>query len=69
MLFSRTAAHGIYALCYRNRAKSGFPLSSPTVASALGIPQDQAAAIIQSLNNVGLVHSIRARYGRYILVK
>lgn len=69
MLFSRTAVHGIYALCYLNRAKSGTSLSAPRVALALNIPRDQASKVLQSLNNAGLVQSIRGRRGGYTLMK
>ncbi len=69
MLFSRTAVHGIYALCYLNRAGNGRPLPSPVIASDLGIPRDQAAKVLQSLNNAGLVRPTRGRRGGYTLVK
>lgn len=69
MLFSRTAVHGIYALCYLNQAKKESSLSSPAVASALGIPHDQAAKVLQTLNNAGLVRSIRGRSGGYVLMQ
>lgn len=69
MLFSRTAVHGIYVVCYLNREKSGYPLSSPAVAAALGIPRYQAAKVLQSLSHAGLVHSSRGRRGGYRLVK
>lgn len=69
MLFSRTAVQGIYALCYLNRAKSGTSFSSPKVASALGIPRDQAAKVMQSLRNAGLVRSSRGRRGGYAPMK
>ncbi len=69
MLFSRTAVHGIYTLCYLNREGSGTSLSSPAVAAALGIPRDQASKVLQGLNNAGLVKSIRGRRGGYVLTK
>lgn len=69
MLFSRTAVHGIYALCYLDRAKSGTPLSSHAVATALGIPRDQAAKVMQSLNTAGIVQSIRGRCGGYAMLR
>ena len=69
MLFSRTAVQGIYALCYLNTAKCEGPLSSPAVAEALGIPRDQAAKVLQCLNNTGLVQSVRGRNGGYVLLK
>jgi len=66
MLFSRTAVHGIYTLCYLNREQNRSPLSSGAVAEALGIPRDQASKVLQSLNNAGLVESIRGRRGGYL---
>lgn len=69
MLFSRTAVHGIYALCYLNKAKSGATLSAPAVAEAMGIPRDQASKVLQSLSLAGLVESIRGRHGGYMLVR
>lgn len=69
MLFSRTAVHGIYTLCYLNREKRGTSLSSPAVAAALGIPRDQASKVLQGLHNAGLVASIRGRRGGYVLMK
>lgn len=69
MLFSRAAVHGIYALCYLNQAKENTLFSSPAVAAALGIPRDQAAKVLQSLNNARLVRSMRGRHGGYVLTK
>lgn len=69
MLFSRTTVHGIYTLCYLSQERSGNPLSSCGVSAALGIPRDQAAKVLQSLNNAGLVQSVRGRRGGYRLVK
>ncbi len=69
MLFSRTAVHGIYALCFLKRQENGTPLSAPVVAASLGIPRDQASKVLQSLNNAGLVDSIRGRFGGYVVTK
>lgn len=69
MLFSRTTVHGVYALCYLNRARTGKPLSSHAVAAALGIPREQAAKVLQSLNHAQLVQSTRGRRGGYVLMK
>ncbi len=69
MLFSRTAIHEFYTLCYLNHAENETLLSSPAVAKALGIPQDQAATVLQSLNHTGLVQSSRGHRGEYQLTK
>jgi len=69
MLFSRTAVHGIYTLCFLNRESNTGPLPSSVVATALGIPREQAAKVLQGLNNAGLVESIRGRRGGYMLTR
>ncbi len=69
MVFSRTAVHGIYTLCYLNQVQNGTSQSSVSVAGKLGIPRDQAAKVLWSLNNAGLVRSIRGRGGGYVLMK
>jgi Rrf2 family protein len=69
MLFSRTAVHGIYALCYLNQAERGTLVSAPAVAAAFGIPRAHASKVLQSLNNAGLVRSIRGRRGGYMPIK
>lgn len=69
MLFSRAAVHGIYTLCYLNRAASGTSPSSPMVAASVGIPREQASKVLQRLSRAGLVRSIRGRRGGYVLVK
>lgn len=69
MMFSRTAVHGIYALCYLNQQNDSIPVPSLSVAGALGIPQDQASKVLQSLNNAGLVDSTRGRSGGYVIAR
>ena len=69
MLFSRTAVHGIYTLCYLNRAAPGTSPSAPMVAATVGIPREQASKVLQRLTGAGLVQSIRGRRGGYVLVK
>ncbi len=53
----------------RSSASPATSLSSPALAAALGMPRDQAAKVLQSLNNARLVQSIRSRRGGYVLMK
>lgn len=69
MLFSRTAVHGVHALCHLSRERTGKPPSSSGLAAVLGIPRERAARVLQSLNSARLACSIRGRRGGYMLRK
>ncbi len=69
MFFSRTAVHGIYAICYLSRQQAGDVIPSATVAAALGITQTHAAKVLKSLSMAGVVSSVRGRHGGYWLAK
>lgn len=69
MLFSRTAVHGIYAICYLNRQRSGKVIPSVQVAAALGITEAHAAKVLKRLAAAGVVSSVRGRRGGYSLTK
>jgi len=69
MFFSRTAVHGIYAICYLSRQRSGEGFPSTTVAAALGITQTHAAKVLKRLSIAGVVSSVRGRHGGYSLAK
>lgn len=69
MMFSRTAIHGIYSLCYLNRSKGDGAVSSASVSAALGAPVQQTCKVLQSLCGAGLVRSVRGRGGGYVIAK
>lgn len=69
MIFSRTAVHGIYAICYLSRQRCGDMTSSAQVAAALGISQAHAAKVLKNLAAAGVVSSVRGRRGGYALTK
>ncbi|MEE9295752.1 MAG: Rrf2 family transcriptional regulator [Phycisphaerae bacterium] len=69
MICSRTAVHGIYALCYLSRQQPGSVLSSAAVAAALGITREHASKVLKRLASVGVVSSVRGRQGGYALIR
>ncbi len=69
MLFSATAIHGIYALCYLNRQQRGTAVSADEVATAVRIPKDYASKVLRRLVDAGLVDSVIGRGGGYALAK
>lgn len=69
MIFSRTAVHGIYAICYLSRQRFGDISSSAKVAAALGITETHAAKVLKRLATAGVVSSVRGRRGGYALTK
>ncbi len=69
MLFSRTAVHGIYAICFLDRQEAGTVTSASKVAAALGITQTHALKILKPLAAAGVVTSVRGRRGGYLLTK
>lgn len=69
MLFSKTAIHGVYALCYLSRQQRGAALSAADVAAAVGIPKDYTSKVLQRLADAGLVVSVIGRHGGYALAK
>jgi len=69
VLISRTAVHGIYAICYLNRQRSGVVSSSAAVAASLGITRAHAAKVLKCLAAAGVVSSERGRQGGYALTR
>jgi len=69
VLISRTAVHGIYAICYLNRQRSSEVSSSATVAASLGITRAHAAKVLKRLAAAGVVTSVRGRRGGYTLTR
>jgi Rrf2 family protein len=69
VIFSRTAVHGIYAICYLSRQRVDVISSSEKVAAALGITQTHAAKVLKGLATAGVVSSVRGRNGGYALTK
>lgn len=69
MIFSRTAVHGIYAICYLSRQRSGDVFPSANVASALGISEAHAAKVLKRLAAAGVVSSVRGRLGGYAVTR
>lgn len=69
MIFSRTAVHGIYAICYLSRQRFGDISSSAKVAAALGISKEHAAKVLKRLATAGVISSVRGRTGGYALTK
>ncbi len=69
MLFSSTAIHGLYALCYLSHQQRGTPISAAAVASAVCIPKDYASKVLKRLADAGLVDSVIGRGGGYALAK
>ncbi len=69
MLFSGTAIHGVYALCYLNRQPRGTVVSANAVATAVGIPKDYASKVLKRLVSAGLVDSVIGRCGGYALAQ
>lgn len=58
MIFSRTAVHGIYAICYLSRQRVGDVIPSAQVAAAIGITQTHAAKVLKRLATAGVVSSV-----------
>ncbi len=69
MLFSGTAIHGVYALCYLSRRQRGTAASAAEVATAVCIPKDYASKVLRRLVDAGLVDSVIGRGGGYALAK
>ena len=69
VIFSRTAVHGIYAICYMSRQRSRDVIPSATVAAALGITVTHAAKVLKRLATAGVISSIRGRRGGYALTR
>ncbi len=69
MFFSKTAIHGIYAICFLNRQEDGIRCSSSTVATALGIGKEHASKLLKQLAAEGVIASTRGRNGGYALTK
>jgi Rrf2 family protein len=69
MLFHKPAVHGIYVLCYLNREGEKNVVSASRVAEEMQVPPEQAAKVLQVLQNIGLVEAVRGRSGGYRLAK
>lgn len=69
MVISRTAVHGIYAICYLSRQRPTDVSSSATVAAALGIGRAHAAKVLKRLAAARVVSSVRGRRGGYALIR
>lgn len=69
MIFSRTAVHGIYAICYLSRQRCADVIPSATVAAALGITETHADKVLKRLATAGVVSSVRGRRGGYALTR
>lgn len=67
MFLGKTVVHGLYALCYFNRMGTGVVVTSGEVASAMGIPQEQARKVMMALAGAGWITSARGRSGGYFL--
>lgn len=69
MLFHKPAVHGIYVLCYLNREGEKTVVSASKAADEMQVPPEQAAKVLQVLQNIGLVDAVRGRSGGYRLAK
>lgn len=70
MLFHKPAVHGIYVLCYLSReGGEKSVVSASKAAEEMQVPPEQAAKVLQVLQNIGLVDAIRGRSGGYRLAK
>lgn len=69
MLFHKPAVHGIYVLCYLSREGEKNVVSASRAAEEMQVPPEQAAKVLQVLQNIGLVDAIRGRSGGYRLAK
>jgi Rrf2 family protein len=69
MLFHRPAIHAIYVLCYLSKQDKSVVIPAAKVADAMEVPPEQAAKVLQVLQNVGLVNAIRGRSGGYKLAR
>lgn len=69
MLFSSSAIHGIYALCFLSRRQRGTVVAASELGAAVGIPKDYASKVLRRLVDAGLVDSIIGRNGGYSLAK
>lgn len=67
MIFSRTAVHGIYSLCYLSRQRPGAVLTAAAVGAAVGITKEHASKVLKWLAAAGIVSSVRGRQGGYAL--
>lgn len=67
MVFSRTALHGLYILCYLDRNRDEPAMPSMRIATALGIPSQHSAKVLQRLCHAKLIESVRGRRGGYRL--
>ena len=69
MLLPKSVRHGIYALCYMSRQPAGTIVPAGAISSAMDVPLDHAAKILQSLKTAGMIQSVRGRSGGYRTVK
>lgn len=69
MLFHKPAIHATYVLCYLSRQDRQTVCPAAKVAEAMEVPPEQAAKVLQVLQNVGLVTAVRGRSGGYKLAR
>ena len=69
MLLHKPAIHAIYVLCFLSRQKPSSVVSAAHVAEAMQVPPEQAAKLLQVLQNIGLVQAVRGRTGGYKLAR
>ncbi len=69
MFFSRSMVHGVYVLCYLSRQEQNDVVPASSIATAMNVPPEQAAKILQALCRTGVIRSVRGRRGGYVMCK
>jgi Rrf2 family protein len=69
MLCHKGLIDGLSSVCYLSRQEPGMVIPASAVAEAMEVPPEQAAKVLQSLANAGIVQSVRGRSGGYKLTR